>query len=70
MSILALLPVVFQLALKIFDVLVRTPEEKLQDVLGALNKFIIDVQEGVEHARKTDGDPGKLEDAINRRLGK
>lgn len=70
MSILALLPVVFQLALKIMDVLIKTPEEKLRDVLSAFNKFILDVQEGVAHAQKTDGDTSRLERAINDRLGR
>lgn len=70
MSILALLPVVFQLALKIMDVLIKTPEEKLRDVLETFNKLILDVQEGVQHAQKTDGDTSKLEDVINRAIRK
>lgn len=67
-AILGLLPVVFQLALKIMDVLIKTPAEKVEDVLRSFNALIVEVQEGLDHAKKTDGDTSKLEDAINRRL--
>jgi hypothetical protein len=50
------------------DVLIKTPAEKVEDVLRSFNALIVEVQEGLDHAKKTDGDTSKLEDAINSRI--
>lgn len=49
----------------VLELLIKTPEERLDDVSRDLSRRLSEVRDGVDYMRENPGDTSSIEDAIN-----